>query len=214
MRSIVVLISGGGSNLQAIIDSIELQKLPVKISLVLSNRRDAFGLERAQKAGIPTAFVDHTEYTDRFEFDQAMIKVIDQYSPDLIVMAGFMRILSEEFINHYANRMINIHPSLLPKYKGLNTHQRALDDHQSHHGATVHFVTAELDSGALILQGKVPVLDNDDADSLQQRVHKIEHLIYPEAVKWFAEGRLASQNDLAYLDGEPLDSPKIMELSD
>ena len=211
MQQIVVLISGSGSNLQAIMDHIEAQQLHVNIALVLSNRADAFGLTRAEKAGIATAVVDHKQYESRELFDEAMIVQIDQYKPDLIVMAGFMRILSEGFIEHYSGRMINIHPSLLPAYKGLHTHRRALADGAQHHGATVHYVTAELDSGAAILQGRVPVLEDDDESSLQERVHRIEHVIYPEVVDWFAKGRLACREDKAYLDDKCLAKPIVIE---
>ena len=211
MRSIVVLISGGGSNFQAIIDHIEAQQLDITVPLVLSNRADAFGLQRAEKAGIATAVIDHKKYDSRELFDQAMIVEIDQHQPDLIVMAGFMRILSEGFIEHYAGRMINIHPSLLPAYKGLHTHRRALADKAEHHGATVHYVTAELDSGAAIVQGRVPVLHDDDESSLQERVHRIEHVIYPEVIEWFAQGRLDCRNDKAYLDDKLVVEPIIIE---
>ena len=211
MRSIVVLISGSGSNLQAIMDRLATDKLDAKIELVLSNRADAFGLERAAKAGIPTAVIDHKQFESREAFDQAMIEVIDPINPELIVLAGFMRILSEGFVEHYNGRMIDIHPALLPAYKGLNTHQRALADGVSHHGASVHYVTPELDSGAVILQGRVPVLADDDEDALQKRVHKIEHVVYPEVVTWFAIGRLDNRDDIAYLDGEPLVQPVIID---
>jgi len=211
MRSIVVLISGSGSNLQAIMDRLATDKLDAKIELVLSNRADAFGLERAAKAGIPTAVIDHKQFESREAFDQAMIEVIDPINPELIVLAGFMRILSKGFVEHYNGRMINIHPALLPAYKGLNTHQRALADGVSHHGASVHYVTPELDSGAVILQGRVPVLTGDDEDALQSRVHKIEHVVYPEVVTWFANGRLDNRGDVAYLDGEPLVQPVIID---
>ena len=211
MRSIVVLISGSGSNLQAIMDRLAADKLDAKIELVLSNRADAFGLERAAKAGIPTAVIDHKQFASREAFDQAMIEVIDPINPELIVLAGFMRILSEGFVEHYNGRMINIHPALLPAYKGLNTHQRALADGVSHHGASVHYVTPELDSGAVILQGRVPVLTGDDEDALQKRVHKVEHVVYPEVVTWFANGRLDNRDDIAYLDGEPLVQPVIID---
>lgn len=213
MRSIVVLISGGGSNLQAIINRIDEQSLDVKIALVLSNRADAYGLQRAETAGIATAIIDHTQFDSRELFDQAMIAEIDLYQPGLIVMAGFMRILSNEFIEHYADKMINIHPSLLPAYKGLHTHRRALADQVKHHGATVHYVTAELDAGAGILQGRVPVLSGDDEDKLQLRVHRIEHVIYPEVIEWFANGRLACREDEAYIDNVRLDKPIIIEQS-
>ena len=211
MRSIVVLISGGGSNLQAIINHINAEKLDVQISLVLSNREDAYGLKRAEKAGIPTAIIDHTQFESRELFDQAMSTEIDRYNPELIVMAGFMRILSHGFVEHYTGRVINIHPALLPAYKGLHTHRRALADNASYHGATVHFVTSELDSGTSIVQGKVPVLTGDKEESLQARVHRIEHVIYPVVIEWFAQGRLECRGDRAYLDEKPLDHPVIIE---
>lgn len=211
MRSIVVLISGGGSNLQAIIDRIQRDTLECEISLVLSNRADAYGLQRAKGAGITTAVIDHKAYDSRELFDQAMIAQIDQHKPALIVMAGFMRILSEGFIKHYAGKMINIHPSLLPAYKGLHTHRRALSDQVKHHGATVHFVTVELDAGAGILQGQVPTLEGDDETSLQERVHRIEHVIYPEVIEWFSKGRLDCHEDKAYLDNKHLAKPVVIQ---
>ena len=211
MQSIVVLISGSGSNLQAIIDHIEAKKLDVNIALVLSNRADAYGLQRAKKADIASKVIEHTQFDTRELFDRAMISVIDTHRPDLIVMAGFMRILSNEFIEHYAGRMINIHPSLLPEYKGLHTHRRVLADKGSQHGATVHYVTAELDSGAAILQGRVPVLPGDDESSLQQRVHRIEHVIYPEVIKWFSQGRLSNRGHQVYLDNKRLDQPIVID---
>lgn len=211
MRSIVILISGGGSNLQAIIERIASDKLDVNISLVLSNRADAYGLQRASNVGIATSVIDHKAFDSRESFDQAMIKEIDLHQPDLIVMAGFMRILSNAFVEHYAGRMINIHPALLPAYKGLHTHQRALADKAEFHGATVHYVTAELDSGQSIVQGRVPVLLDDDEASLQSRVHSIEHVIYPKVIEWFAKGRLDCRNQKAYLNGELLVEPIIIE---
>ena len=211
MRSIVVLISGSGSNLQAIMDYIAAEKLDANIELVLSNRPDAFGLQRAAKASIKTAVIDHKAFNSRESFDQEMIKVIDPYEPELIILAGFMRILSSSFVEHYEGRMINIHPALLPAYKGLHTHQRALADGVSHHGASVHYVTPELDSGAIIAQGRVPVLESDTEESLQERVHRIEHVVYPEVVRWFAEGRLGYENHQAYMDGEILQDPIIID---
>lgn len=211
MLSIVVLISGSGSNLQAIMDTIAADNLDARIELVLSNRPDAFGLTRAQNASIKTAVVNHQEFDSREGFDQAMIEVIDPIRPDLIVLAGFMRILSDGFVAHYEGRMINIHPALLPAYKGLHTHQRALADGVSHHGASVHYVTPELDSGAVIVQGRVPVLEGDTEEQLQQRVHRIEHVVYPAAVKWYSEGRLSYDNHQAYLDGQLLTQPVIID---
>lgn len=211
MLTIAVLISGSGSNLQAIMDVIRDEKLNADIRLVLSNRADAFGLERAKTAGIETAVVDHKAFDSRESFDGAMAEVIDTVQPDLIVLAGFMRILSEGFVERYEGKMINIHPALLPAYKGLHTHRRALEDGVSHHGASVHFVTPELDSGAVIAQGRVPVFNEDTEDKLQQRVHRIEHVVYPAVVKWFSEGRLSYRDSQALLDGEVLKSPVVID---
>jgi len=204
-KSIVVLISGSGSNLQAIIDAIAGGQINGRIVAVLSNKEDAFGLERARMAGIPGIVISHKDYADRQSFDTAMIRAIDIYSPDLIVLAGFMRILTPEFVRHYQGRMFNIHPSLLPKYKGLHTHQRALEAGDSQHGCTVHFVTEELDGGPLALQAPISILATDTADSLQQRVHRYEHKIYPLAVAWFCADRLTlSVSGSVQLDGTTL----------
>ena len=211
MLSIVVLISGSGTNLQAIMDYIAAENLDAKIELVLSNRSDAYGLQRANEASIKTAVIDHKSFSSRENFDQKMIAVIDPYKPDLIILAGFMRILSTAFVEHYEGRMINIHPALLPAYKGLNTHQRALADGISHHGASVHYVTPELDSGAVIVQGRVPILNDDTEETLQKRVHQIEHIVYPKVVRWFAEGRLHYQNHQAYFDDDLLEEPVIID---
>jgi len=212
MLSIVVLISGGGTNLQAIMDYIATEKPDANIELVLSNRPDAYGLQRAAGASIKTEVIDHKAFDSRESFDQAMIEVIDPYQPDLIILAGFMRILSHGFVEHYEGRMINIHPALLPAYKGLHTHKRALADGVSHHGASVHYVTPELDSGAVIAQGRVPVLKDDTEESLEQRVHRIEHIVYPEVVKWFAEGRLSYIDNQAYMDDTLLTEPVVIDL--
>ena len=187
---LVVLISGNGSNLQAIIDNIENHNLPAQIVAVISNNADAFGLKRAQKAGIETEIFSHRDYPDRQQYDLALQKLIDGYQPDLIILAGFMRILSHEFVQHYSNKMMNVHPSLLPKYKGLNTHQRAIDAGEKEHGCSVHFVTPELDDGPVILQAKVPIKDDDTAETLAARVHEQEHRIFPEAIRLFAENKL------------------------
>lgn len=183
MFKLVVLISGNGSNLQQFIDQIASGEIQAEISAVISNRPDAFGLVRAEKAGIQTITLDHKQFTDRESFDQSLAQIINSYEPDLIILAGFMRILSDDFVKEFDGTLINIHPSLLPKYKGLHTHKRALEDRQTEHGATVHFVTPELDSGEVILQGVVPVKPNDTEELLRQRVHQIEHIIYPEAIK-------------------------------
>lgn len=189
-KRIVVMISGSGSNLQAIIDAIAGGHINGRIAAVLSNKAGVFGLERAEKAGIPQIVIDHTAFEDRESFDSAMIEAMDAYQPDLIVMAGFMRILSSRFIQHYQGRMLNIHPSLLPAYKGLNTHQRAIEAGEKQHGCTVHFVTEELDGGPLAIQAPIDILRDDTPESLQQRVHGSEHKIYPLAVEWFCADRL------------------------
>lgn len=201
---VVVLISGSGSNLQALIDGQQKDELSIEIVAVISNRPGVLGLSRAEQAGIPALVLDHKAFADRTAFDQALIALIDSFKPQLLVLAGFMRILTPEFTQHYLGRMLNIHPSLLPKYQGLHTHQRVLDAGDSEHGVTVHFVTAELDGGPAAIQARVAVQPNDDASSLAQRVQRQEHLIYPLAVKWFAEGRLAMRNGRAFLDNELL----------
>ena len=209
--SAAVLISGSGSNLQAFIDRERENKLPFRLALVFSNRADAFGLERARKAGIPTHTLDNEDYANRESFDDAIHAVLQDYKPDIIILAGFMRILSAGFVVRYAGRILNIHPSLLPAYPGLNTHQRALDAADQWHGCTVHFVTAELDAGAPILQGRVPVLSGDDAAGLSARVQTMEHIIFPEAASWLASGRVTFTNGQAQLDGKPLLEPVVFD---
>jgi phosphoribosylglycinamide formyltransferase-1 len=201
---LVILISGGGSNLQSFIDSAARGELPADIAAVISNRADALGLERARRANIATAVLDHKTFASREDFDTALQQRIDAYAPDLVILAGFMRILTEGFVRHYHGRLLNIHPSLLPKYPGLHTHQRALDAGDSEAGATVHFVTEELDGGSAIIQARVPIMPGDDASALAQRVLQREHIIYPLAARWFAEGRLRLRNHRAELDGQPL----------
>ncbi len=201
---VVVLISGSGSNLQALIDGVATGDLPIEIAAVISNRPDVFGLTRATNTGIPTAVLDHKGFASREAFDQELMRTIDVYNPGLVVLAGFMRILTAEFTQHYLGRMLNIHPSLLPKFQGLHTHQRAIDAGERYHGVTVHFVTAELDGGPAIVQAVVPVLEGDDANQLAKRVQRQEHVIYPLAVKWFAQGDLKMQDGKAELKGELL----------
>ncbi|MDF2397263.1 phosphoribosylglycinamide formyltransferase [Pseudomonas sp. 3MA1] len=201
---VVVLLSGTGSNLQALIDNARTDDSPVRIAAVISNRADAYGLQRAQEAGIPTRFLDHTAFEGREAFDQGLIELIDTFQPKLVVLAGFMRILSAGFVRHYQGRLLNIHPSLLPKYKGLHTHQRALEAGDTEHGCSVHFVTEELDGGPLVVQAVIPVELHDSPQSLAQRVHIQEHRIYPMAVRWFAEGRLMLGDQGALLDGQLL----------
>lgn len=207
MKRIVVMISGSGSNLQTIIDQVHCSQDAAKIVCVISNKPDAYGLERAIDAGIPSVSVDSLAATnDRIAYDKQLIATIEEYQPDLIVLAGFMRILSGEFVNHYLGRLINIHPSLLPKYKGLNTHQRAIDSGDTEHGVSVHFVTPELDGGPVILQAKVPIFPEDSADDIAQRVQVQEHQIYPLVVRWFIQERLVMNEGRAYMDQHVLGS--------
>nr|WP_218169441.1 phosphoribosylglycinamide formyltransferase [Pseudomonas gingeri] len=202
--NVVVLLSGTGSNLQALIDDVRTGGNPARIAAVISNRADAYGLQRARDAGIDTRSLDHKAFEGREAFDAALIELIDTFNPQLVVLAGFMRILSADFVRHYQGRLLNIHPSLLPKYKGLHTHQRALDAGDAEHGCSVHFVTEELDGGPLVVQAVVTVESDDSAQSLAQRVHTQEHRIYPLAVRWFAEGRLSLGDRGALLDGQLL----------
>jgi phosphoribosylglycinamide formyltransferase 1 len=190
MKNIVILISGRGSNLEALIAARDAGQLPVNIAAVISNRPEAAGLETAARAGIVAHYVDHKGFAERDAFDAALAECIDSFTPDLVVLAGFMRILTEPFVRHYAGRLINIHPSLLPVFPGLHTHRRALEEGVRIHGCTVHFVTPDLDHGPVIIQAAVPVLDGDDEAALAARVLRQEHVIYPQAVRWFAEGRL------------------------
>lgn len=198
---IVVLISGNGSNLQSIIDSRSNSSPKIDIRAVLSNNPTAYGLERASKAGIATAVVNHRDYPDRESFEAALIAEIDRQQPALVVLAGFMRILTANFVNHYLGRLINIHPSLLPLYPGLNTHQRAIENSDSEAGATVHFVTPEVDGGPIIIQAHVPVQPGESSDNLASRVLVQEHIIYPKAIRWIAQGRLQIRDNLVLLDG-------------
>lgn len=199
---IVVLISGSGSNLQALIDASTTANF--KISAVISNNQEAYGLHRAEKNNIPVQVIDHRCFETREDFDLILRKTIEEINPNLIVLAGFMRILGSNFVNHFSGRILNIHPSLLPKYPGINTHQRALDGEEQEHGVTVHFVTEALDGGPIIAQMKVPVLEEDTPDILAARVLNREHIIYPKTVAWFGAGRLRMEGTRAILDGEPL----------
>ncbi len=201
---IVVLISGEGTNLQAILDQAACAELGAPVSAVISNRPGVRGLHRAREAGVPDRVVDHTAHAGREAFDAALMAEIDAWQPRLVVLAGFMRILTDAFVRHYRGRMLNIHPSLLPLYPGLNTHARALAAGDRWHGATVHFVTEDLDSGPPVLQARVPVLDGDTPDTLAARVREQEHRMYPLAIRWFIAGRLELSGNRAMLDGEPL----------
>ena len=200
MKNIVVLISGSGSNLQAIIDACEQKRIPGTIRAVFSNKADACGLERAREAGIPQHALAASQFASREAFDRELMHEIDAYAPDVVVLAGYMRILSAEFVQHYQGKLLNIHPSLLPKYPGLNTHRQALDNGDTEHGTSVHFVTEELDGGPVILQAKVPVFAGDDEAEITSRVQAQEHAIYPLVVSWFLNGRLKMQDNHAWLD--------------
>jgi phosphoribosylglycinamide formyltransferase-1 len=194
MKSVVILISGRGSNMEAIVQAARSEGWPARIAAVISNRPDAAGLDYARKHGIPAEVVANKEFASREAFDQALREKIDRFAPDLVVLAGFMRILTERFVQHYAGRMLNIHPSLLPLFPGLDTHRRALEAGVARHGATVHFVTADLDHGPVVAQAEVPVLPGDTEQTLAARVLEQEHVIYPRAVRWFIEGRLALEH--------------------
>jgi len=197
---IVVLISGSGSNLQAIIDACREERIPGTVVGVISNEPSAYGLTRALQANIVAVGLSHRDYDSRKTYDEALADLIETFSPDLIVLAGFMRILTPAFVKKYEGRLINIHPSLLPDYPGLNTHQRVLADRRASHGATVHFVTEDLDGGPIIIQGKTSIVPSDTEGTLAQKVHEVEHEIYPKAIAWFATGRLRLEDGFARVD--------------
>ncbi|SFB88528.1 phosphoribosylglycinamide formyltransferase-1 [Marinospirillum celere] len=210
-RRLVVLISGNGSNLQALLDAQQSEEgLGGQIVAVVSDQADAYGLERARQAGVAAEVLPAGTYTSREDYDQALIRLIDDYQPDLLVLAGFMRILSPAFVLRYHGRLLNIHPSLLPKYKGLHTHRRALEAGDNEHGVSIHFVTEELDGGPLVIQAKVPVEVDDDEKTLARRVQVKEHLLYPIVVRWFLQGRLQLQGDQPQLDGQPLPKSGVL----
>jgi phosphoribosylglycinamide formyltransferase 1 len=206
---LAILISGRGSNLQAFIDACASGELAAQISIVISNKAEAAGLQRAARAGLATRCIDHRKYSTREEFDQALVDELHAHAVDLVVLAGFMRILTPVLIEPFIGRLLNIHPSLLPKYPGLHTHQRALDAGDAEAGATVHFVTPQLDGGPPVLQVHVPVLPDDTADTLAARVSVQEHIIYPLAVRWYVQGRLALTDKGATLDGNPIPATGI-----
>lgn len=209
-KKIVVLISGSGSNLQAIIDHQKKHCDVYEIALVISNRPNAYGLERASIAGINTLIVDHTEFSSREAFDDVLQKAIDNVNSDLVVLAGFMRILSTGFTQHFLGKMINIHPSLLPKYTGLHTHKRAIESGDKEHGLSIHFVTAELDGGPVILQATVKIEPFDSEQTLAEKVHQQEHIAYPLVVEWFVEGKLELKNNQAWLNQKCLHNPILL----
>ena len=204
MKKIAVLISGQGNNLQAIIDACQRQQIPAEIVCVISNKANAFGLIRAQSAGIFSRVFLRNNFESNLAMDQSIADELDKFDVDLIVLAGYMKILTPEFIQRFEGKIINIHPSLLPKYPGLNTYQRALDSGDREHGTTVHFVNEEVDNGDIILQAKVPIFDNDTVEVIEARTREQEYRIYPIVVKWFVENRLKLQNGVAYLDDIPL----------
>ena len=207
---VVVLVSGRGSNLKAIAAQADAGALPVRIEAVVSDRADAGALDWARDRGIPAVVLSPRDFTDREAYGRALGHLVEGYAPQLVVLAGFMRILSDEFVLRFAGRMLNIHPSLLPRYPGLHTHRRALEAGDPEHGASVHFVTPELDGGPVVLQARVPVLPGDDEDTLAARVLRKEHVIYPRCVGWFAAGRLALRDGAVWLDGRPLDAPVML----
>ncbi|AOI66401.1 phosphoribosylglycinamide formyltransferase [Burkholderia territorii] len=202
MKKLVILISGRGSNMEAIVRACAQERWPAEVAAVIANRPDAAGLAFAASHGVATAVVDHRSFDSRDSFDAALAAEIDRFAPDLVVLAGFMRILTPEFVRRYEGRLLNIHPSLLPSFKGIHTHQQALDAGVALHGASVHFVIPELDSGAIVAQGAVPVRAGDDAAALAQRVLTVEHVLYPRAVRWFVEGRLRLENGRAVVAPE------------
>lgn len=212
---VVILISGNGSNLQAIIDTVNNGQLAIDIRAVISNRPTAYGLQRAQQAGIPAEVVDHTSFACREDFDRALQACIDQHQPELVILAGFMRLLSADFVNHYQGRMLNIHPSLLPAFKGIHTHQRAFEAFQSgkisEHGVSIHFVTSELDGGPVIAQAAFPLQADDSVESLAARALTLEHKTYPIVIGWFANQRLSLPDHQVWLDGEILQQPVSLE---
>jgi phosphoribosylglycinamide formyltransferase 1 len=204
MKKLVVLISGNGSNLQSILDACESGRINGSVAAVFSNKASAYGLTRAQQASVPAHALSAQDFADRDAFDRQLMQQIDAYAPDLVVLAGYMRILSPAFVAHYHDRLLNIHPSLLPKYPGLHTHRQALANGDAEHGTSVHFVTDELDGGPIILQARVPVFADDDEAEISARVQHQEHAIYPLVISWFIEGRLQMRAGKAWLDGEPL----------
>jgi phosphoribosylglycinamide formyltransferase 1 len=207
---LVVLVSGRGSNLKAIAAAIDAGALPARIVAIISDRADAGALDWARDHGIPAAVLSPREFADRGTYGRALGDLVENHAPQLVVLAGFMRILSDEFVLRFAGRMLNIHPSLLPRYPGLHTHRRALAAGDREHGASVHFVTPELDGGPVVIQARVPVLSGDDEDTLAARVLRQEHVIFPRCIGWFAAGRLALRDGVVWLDGKPLDTPVVL----
>ena len=210
MLKIVVLISGHGSNLQAIIDTLESRKIEAQITAIISNKANAGGLERARKHGITAYVISKQKNQSRDDYDVRLGEVLDRLDPDLIVLAGFMRILSSKLVNQFRGKMINIHPSLLPKYRGTNTHERALTAKESEHGCSIHFVTPELDGGPVIAQARFPINTNDNIETLSACVQQLEHKLYPLIIEWFCQNRIVLKDELVFLDGTVLAEPYLM----
>jgi phosphoribosylglycinamide formyltransferase-1 len=206
-----VLISGGGSNLQAIIDRVVEGELDIHLIATLSDRPDAFGLTRSDEAGIPTRIVDYAKFSSRAAADEDLARELDALAPDLVVLAGFMRILPADIVNAYEGRMLNIHPSLLPKYRGLHTYRKAIEAGDAHHGSTVHYVTPDLDAGPSIIQYRIPIREDETESGLAARVQRGEHVIYPRAIGWIADGRLTLEGADVRLDGRHLDAPVVVD---
>ncbi len=206
-----ILVSGSGSNLQSFIDQVADNRVDLEITVVMANRRDAYGLTRAKNSGIETACIEHGQFADRETFDRAVAKELDRFEPALIILAGFMRILSPWFVRYFHGKILNIHPALLPLYPGLHTHDRVLKAGDAHHGSTVHFVTDELDGGPRILAGRIAIRADDTADTLMSRVQAVEHQIYPQAAQLFAEGRVTYRDGNAWLDGQIMTDPLILD---
>jgi phosphoribosylglycinamide formyltransferase-1 len=206
-----ILVSGSGSNLQSFIDQVADNRVDLEIAVVMANRRDAYGLTRAKNSGIETACIEHGQFADREAFDRAVAKELDRFEPALIILAGYMRILSPWFVRHFHGKILNIHPALLPLYPGLHTHDRVLKAGDSQHGSTVHFVTDELDGGPRIMAGRIAIRADDTADTLMSRVQAVEHQIYPQAAQLFAEGRVTYNDGNAWLDGKIMTDPLTLD---
>jgi len=206
-----ILVSGSGTNLQSFIDQVADKRLDLDIAIVFSNRSDAYGLTRAKNAGLRTVCIEHGDFEDRETFDRAVAAALDTFEAELIILAGFMRILSPWFVQHFKGRILNVHPALLPRFPGLHTHARVLQAGDTHHGSTIHFVTEELDGGPGILAGRIAITPGETANELQARVQAVEHQIYPQAAQLFATGRITYKDGDAWMDGQILDSPVIVE---
>lgn len=213
-KRVVVLISGNGSNLQALLDWTRTYPSAYEVVGVLSNKPEAYGLVRAEKAGVPTQVIDHTAYPTRESFDEKLVETIDHWQPDIVVLAGFMRILTPVFTDHYLGRAVNIHPSLLPKYRGLHTHRRALEAGDKTHGLSIHYVTSELDGGPIILQQSIPITPKDTEQTLQEKVHQQEHLCYPRVVEGMTQERITYCHPHACVSGKPIVYPLNLEQLD